>query len=203
MRGVDGRQYTLGGPTPQQEDRRRAFFGAIVGGQKDGRFNFEDLAKEFANERVPVYGMSILTGVKVNQVGDTADIQRECKTSIYTQGVGAILYNRIMEKGFIPPAECGSTYNLTPLMLAKLLGREAVVKTLLANGADPDETETITYSRKGRILGGPKETLTHAWTYKDFSSNPADWTFKGIGRRRRTGRVRRMRKGVRRTLRRK
>ncbi len=200
--GKDGTNYEVPELTPLQEDRRRAFIGAIVNGRRPGGFKFEDLAKEFANERFVVYTMLVRTGVPLNNVGDKHDVFRECGNTIHTQGVGAVLHNRIIQKGFLPPTECQDVggYDLTPLMIAKLLGREWAVKVLLANGAEKDDTETIVYYRKGRVLGGPKERMAVPWTYMDFSAPPKVGEQKG-GRRRHTGRVRRRKQQTRRARR--
>lgn len=177
---------------PDKDERRHAFYNAIFIGEEDGRFRFEDLAKEFANERVrvdfpipdPLPGEKPCYGAPLNK---------------YARGAGFYLHELIVKKGFIP-LRCSPSVNLTPLMLAKLRGQEEMIKTLLANGANPKNKEVITYYRKGKVLGAPKEKLMVPWTYMDFSFDDTIQTQKG-GRRRRTGRARRRKQQTRRVRR--
>lgn len=182
----------------EERDRRRiAFFRAIV----FGTFPiFAKNVKEFANDSIDVYTMYFRKNMQLNQAGDTKDYEGECymnPINIYTPNVGPILHNRIVRKGFVP-AECEEVtgYSLTALMLAKLLGREKMVKELIKHDADKDATTTIVYYRKGSVLGGRKERMEVPWTYMDFSANPAEWTQKGARRtrRRRRNATRRLRR---------
>jgi hypothetical protein len=163
----------------QREKQKRAFFNAIVAGN---RGPFDAHVDTFKNDSVPVYTLYIHDNVQVNPAGDTQNRRGECyrnELNLYTRGVGSVLHRLILRKGFLP-ATCEEVpfYSLTPLMLAKLLGREDMVETLLQKGASQKATALITYYRKGRFLGGPKEELEHPWTYKDFSQNPDDWRYK-------------------------
>lgn len=181
----------------EREDKKIAFFNAITTGDRP---TFNKYVVDFANDRIPVFTAQ----VRVDSSNRTVIEHCESAPQTLVPGVDIRLFQRIVEKGYMPATCPDNTtqYNLTALMVATLYGQAGMAKALIDAGADQEDTIAITYFEEPKQTGffkaraAPKG-ITKAWKAADFKLDG------GRRRSRRMRRVRRTRKGVRRTLRRK